>query len=96
MDTFKVAVDLRATQPDRQGSQSLRFGSYGNAFQWLDRTYDPDSQKLGATKSGYISGTEMATLSGRSPSAAAWMATRWASISWLFVVLQCLRRDVLL
>ena len=30
-----------------------------------DRTYDPNSQKLDDTKSGYISGTEMATLSAR-------------------------------
>ena len=27
-----------------------------------DRTYDPNSQKLDDTKSGYISGTEMPTL----------------------------------
>ena len=32
---FQVAVDLRATQPDRNGNQSLRFGSYGNVRQWM-------------------------------------------------------------
>ena len=38
---FKVAVDLRATQPDQNGFQSYRFGSYGNAYQWHDRTRTP-------------------------------------------------------
>ena len=60
-DTFKVAVDLRATQPDRNGFQSYRFRSYKNAHQWRDQTYDPNPKKLDNTKSGYISGPEMAT-----------------------------------
>ena len=53
---FKVAVDLRATQPDRNGCQLLKFGSYRNVGQQHDRTYDRNSQKLEDTKSGYISG----------------------------------------
>ena len=50
-DTFKVAVDLRATQPDRNGFQSYRFGSYSSAHQWPDQTYDPNPKKLDNTKS---------------------------------------------
>ena len=47
----KVAVDLRATQ--------IRVVRRRRPMD--DRTYDPNSQKLDDTKSGYISGTEMAT-----------------------------------
>ena len=39
------------------------------AGQWNDRTYDPNCQKLASTKSGYISGTEMATLNTINPTA---------------------------
>ena len=39
---FKVAVYLRETQPDRNAFQSHQFGSYKNAYQWHDQTYDPN------------------------------------------------------
>ena len=48
----KVAVDLRATQPDRKVSQSLRFGSYENIRQWFGQTYDPNSRITGRHKVG--------------------------------------------
>ena len=67
-----VAVDLRATQPDRTGTQSCCFGSCGNVGQWPDPTYDPNCQEMDAIKSGYISGDRDGDFSGRrSPSGAA-------------------------